>query len=118
MLAGVLDGRQGTNDTLIICDLVVRVQGNIEVDLVDYIFSQGSNVSSCTERWSRRLTRIRTRLPFSSTSVIASLLESDMVSVFPGYFDLEVVRKRTRCFYSIAVVGQSLNLVGHYLAVS
>ncbi len=33
MLDGVLDGRQGTNDTLVVRDLVVRVQGNIEIDL-------------------------------------------------------------------------------------
>ncbi len=33
MLAGVLDGRQGTNDTLIVRDLFIRVQGNIEVNL-------------------------------------------------------------------------------------
>ena len=33
MVAGVFDGGKGTNDALIVGDFLVRVEGNVKVDL-------------------------------------------------------------------------------------
>lgn len=33
MIGGVLDGGEGADDTLVVCDVLVGVQGDVEVDL-------------------------------------------------------------------------------------
>lgn len=80
MLAGILDGGKGADDTLVIGDFLVAVQRDIEVHLDIGRLAVGSGhkykLCSTTGRWLH--TRIRTRLPLRSTSVIASLSESDI----------------------------------------
>ena len=73
MFDGISNSGKGTNDALVICDLFIGVKRNVEVDLKDMV----SCVQHISMRWLH--TRISTRLSFKSTSVIASLLERDMM---------------------------------------
>lgn len=74
ILNSVLDGGQSTNDALVVGDLLVGIKGDVEVDLC-YI----SLCPLSSQLYANRRTRIRTRLPLRSTSVMASLLERDIL---------------------------------------
>lgn len=85
MVDSVFDGRNRSNDTLVICDFLLRVKRNIEVNLWEviscFLYTLAPYVKLVL-----RLTRMRTRLSLRSTSVMASLLERDMVYVkSPSY---------------------------------
>jgi hypothetical protein len=80
ILDSVLDGGEGAGDTLVVGNLGVGllVEGNVEVDLKSLLSVL------CTYRvevFGYRHTRMRTRLPLRSTSVMESLLERDMIAV-------------------------------------
>ena len=77
MLGGILDGREGADDALVVGYVLVRVERDVEVDLVSNTLSL--ETYTAMRRFHSELTRMRTRLPFRSTSVIASLLERDIV---------------------------------------
>ena len=75
MIDRVLDGRDSAENALIVCDFLLRVKWDVEVDLQGHVsFLLQHNL----ERYSE-LTLIRTRLSLRSTSVMASLLERDML---------------------------------------
>ena len=98
MFGGVLDGGEGTDDTLVVCDFLVGVQWDVEVDLAgrcwsdthdDALFIRGTSMGAWEGSRKREagmcqvflLTRMRTRLPLRSTSLTDSLLERDMMTV-------------------------------------
>lgn len=75
MVDSVLDRRDSTDDTLRVGDLLVRIQGNVEIDLV-------SSISAPRVGDKNRMpahTRMRTRLPLRSTSSMESLFARDML---------------------------------------
>lgn len=80
MFAGVLDGWKGAHDSLVVCDLIVRVQGDIEVDLS--VLAEASGILFSLGVIQAH-TLIKTLLPFRSTSVMASLLDKDMMYNVP-----------------------------------
>lgn len=71
MLDCVFNGWEGADYTLIVCDLLVGIERDVEVDLVE-------RISYDYEKARARSTLIKTLLPFRSTSVIESLFERDM----------------------------------------
>lgn len=73
VLNGILDGGEGTNNTLRVGNVLVLVERDVEVNLF-----QISGYESLALNWPE-LTRIKTRLPLRSTSVMGSLLERDIV---------------------------------------
>jgi hypothetical protein len=76
---GVFDGGDGADDALVVSDFLVGVEGDVEVDLVVMV-SIYSRDDCSDESYLRKLrTLIRTRLSLRSTSVIASLLERDIL---------------------------------------
>lgn len=76
----ILDGGQSTDDTLGVGDLQVLVEGDIEVDLLNGMPLE----VGARDEWSNQYTRIRTRLSLRSTSVMLSLLESDILGSLGG----------------------------------
>lgn len=76
MLAGIFDGGECADDSLVVGDFLVGVKWNVEIHL---------GVSQLSKFLCRSVkegcTLIRTRLPLRSTSVIASLLDNDMAKV-------------------------------------
>jgi hypothetical protein len=82
ILDSVLDGGEGAGDTLVVGDLGVGllVEGNVEVDLKS-LLSVLCTYMYRVEVFGYRHTRMRTRLPLRSTSVMESLLERDMIAV-------------------------------------
>lgn len=86
MFPRIFDCGESADDTLIICDFQILVERDVEVDLFDILvslFSQQPHAqcSSIERIWDRSLTRMSTRLPLRSTSVIATLEDSDMLPV-------------------------------------
>lgn len=75
MLDCIFDGRKGTDYSLIVRDLLVGVEGDIEVDLGQVSTGRTEKEYSMENR-----TRIKTRLSLRSTSVMASLFDKDMVT--------------------------------------
>lgn len=76
MVDRVLDGWESTDNTLVVGNFLLRIKRDVEVNLCCGV----NNYSSSTKIGrSVGLTLMRTRLPLSSTSVMASLLERDMV---------------------------------------
>jgi len=76
ILDGVLDGGEGTDDTLVVGDFLVGVEGDVEVDLASIV----SNDPSLRILSGEKHTRMRTRLSLRSTSVMATLLLRDMMN--------------------------------------
>ena len=87
MVDRVLDGWKSTDNTLVVGNFLLRIKGDVEVYLC-------CGVKSILPVQSRQvsvvLTLMRTRLSLSSTSVMASLLERDILyscywaSIDPG----------------------------------
>lgn len=83
IVQGILDRRQRARDPLVVGHFLVLIERDVEVDLFGW---RCPRVNGCKffllNRLAMRrlLTRIRTRWPLRSTSVMASLLERDMVS--------------------------------------
>lgn len=81
VLDGVLDGGESTDDTLVVGDLLVGVKRDVEVDLERYV-RRLMHASYEGRGWrgkDKKHTLIKTRLSARSTSVMANLLESDIV---------------------------------------
>lgn len=78
MFDGILDGGERADDALVVGDALVGIQRHVEVHLGVGLGCGcwGKKLGEC------RLTRTRTRLPFTSTSEIESLFDRDMVLVF------------------------------------
>jgi hypothetical protein len=81
MVNGIFDCWDGSSDTLVVCNFLIAIERDVEVDL--YI----AKVSSVLILWRMQfrgvekqllLTLIKTRLSLRSTSVIESLFERDM----------------------------------------
>ena len=91
ILDGVLDGGEGTDDTLVVGDVLVGVEGDVEVDLASIVSIDSSlDVISSGKR-----TRMRTRLSLRSTSVMATLLLRDMMNYGCQYW----VKWKQKCVY-------------------
>ncbi len=83
MVDRIFDCLEGADDTLIVGDVFLFVEWNIEVNLQHQLEVVKQFLFRYTnQQWQRRLTRMRTLLPLTSTSVMASLLESDMIQYF------------------------------------
>ena len=86
MLTGVFDGGNGADDSLIIGNVLLTVKRDIEINLSAIRFCQLHLLEFRGRgRRSEQLTLMRTLFPFRSTSVIASLLERDMMSKSDWY---------------------------------
>lgn len=81
MVNGIFDCWDGSSDTLVVCNFLIAIERDVEVDL--YI----AKVSSVLILWRMQfrgvgeqllLTLIKTRLSLRSMSVIESLFERDM----------------------------------------
>ena len=72
MVNSVFDGRNSTDDALIVGDLLLGVLRDVEVDLKGLVGSD----TECSDE----LTLMRTLLSLRSTSVIESLFERDIVA--------------------------------------
>jgi hypothetical protein len=86
VVEGILDGGDGADDALVVGDVLVLVEGDVEVDLrpLAVVCTMAGSLDGGVGG-QRQLTRIRTLLPLTSTSVMDSLLERDM---FAGECDL------------------------------
>jgi hypothetical protein len=78
MVNGIFNRWNGASDTLGVGDLLVGVKWYIEVDLQSPNCQFNATQSISGTNWAE-LTRIKTRLPFRSTSVMESLLERDIL---------------------------------------
>jgi len=80
MLAGIFDSGEGAYYSLVICDFLVEVERNIEINLMTRCQNMEPVFAFRGKADSER-TRINTLLPFKSRSVIASLFDRDIVYV-------------------------------------
>lgn len=80
LLEGVLDGRQGLDNTVVVGDHAI-LERYVEVDTVrqDTPVPVSTHITQLNTFQSEQTYRIRTRLSFKSTSRIESLLDKDMV---------------------------------------
>lgn len=97
MVDSVFDCRQGTDNALIVGDMLIRVERDVEVDLFGFLRS--ATYTPETPHESYKLTRISTRLPLRSTSWIESLFERDMMQ-------LRVAKVLYECWRDV-IVGRS-----------
>jgi hypothetical protein len=68
----IFDGREGSGDSLVVCDILVRVKWNVEVDLEhSQLRKEGVSMQGPT--------RIKTRLSLRSQSVMESLFDRDIL---------------------------------------
>lgn len=77
---GIFDCWDGSGDALVVGDLLIRIEGDVEVDLFVGAYVSASSVAACSYPGDQ-LTLIKTLLSLSSTSVIDSLLERDIVAI-------------------------------------
>ena len=87
LVNGIFDSGQGSDDPLVVGDVLFGVEGDVKVDL-------SIHVSIHMQLQSRRNhTRMRTRLSLRSTSVMDSLLDRDMADWFcAAMFSLAISR--------------------------
>lgn len=83
IVEGVLDGGEGTDDTLVVGDVLVTVERDVEVDLGDPVSNYPIPLHIYGELCKH--TRIRTRLSLRSMSVMATLLLRDMMMIWYLY---------------------------------
>jgi hypothetical protein len=84
VVARIVDGGESADNALVVGDLLVSVEGDVEVNLERGLLDSEAVIDL---EWNDKRTRISTRLPFRSTSAMESLLERDMLEVSWWYCD-------------------------------